>query len=111
MTRNSFERIGAGNSLTGNDLQDEYLDGVVVENQDDGITMSATWPDLGVPYLVSDGLDIYDGNGMPPTLTIAPGVLLELDGGSVDLEDAALAIGANAEIRLEEAEITSNPGP
>jgi hypothetical protein len=102
--------IGAGNSLTGNDVEEEYRDGVVVENQMDGVTTSATWPNLGVPYLLTDGLYISDQTGTPPILTIAPGAQLEVEDGRLELWEGELVVGANAEVKLMDADIEIGHG-
>ena len=44
--------IGDGNSFTGNDVDGDYHDGIVLVNEEDGIVTSVTWRNLGVPYML-----------------------------------------------------------
>ena len=72
--------IGSGNSFTGNDLSEDGHDGIVVSDDNLPISSSVTWRDLGVPYIVTDGVTVGQANTQPAVLTIAPGVRLEMAG-------------------------------
>jgi hypothetical protein len=85
--------IGDGNSFTGNDIDGDYHDGILVVNEADGIVASATWRNLGVPYILVGFVDLWDLYGTHPVLTLAPGVRLEFDGrngSGIYVEDCAL---------------------
>jgi hypothetical protein len=82
--------IGNGNSFTGNDIEGSYHDGIMLYNGCDGIMTSATWPNLGVPYILEDEVELWDDNGTPPILTLAPGVRLEFDRGNLHVYEGAL---------------------
>jgi hypothetical protein len=75
--------IGAGNRLTGNDLQDdEDAYDVIDVTGDNGVSESGTWPNCGVPYQFLDDVVIENEN-VPPVIVIAPGTVIELNGGSI----------------------------
>jgi hypothetical protein len=82
--------IGDGNSFTGNDIGEDYHDGIVLTDESDGIVTSATWPNLGVPYILENDIELYDENGTPPILTLAPGVRLEFDETALYVPEGAL---------------------
>jgi len=70
--------IGAGDSLTGNG-QD------VVEINGGYVSASATWPNLGAPYLLNASVGI--GGSAGPILTIQPGTIFKC------LPDIAIRVG------------------
>jgi len=82
--------IGDGNSFTGNDIDGSYHDGILLINEQDGIVTSATWPNLGVPYIVLEDVELWNLNGTPPILTLAPGVRLEFSGTRIYVPEGAL---------------------
>jgi hypothetical protein len=83
--------IGDGNSFTGNDIGGSCHDGILLYSLWDGIVTSATWPNLGVPYIIEEeDIELWDQTGTPPILTLAPGVRLEFDGTSLYVYDGAL---------------------
>lgn len=99
--------IGDGNSFTGNDIDGSYHDGIVLGNDWDGIMTSATWRNLGVPYMLYNSVELSDQNGTPPILTLEPGVRLEFDDARIFVTDGALiADGTSGRITL-----TSYPTP
>jgi hypothetical protein len=63
--------VGSGNVLTGN-AQD--MDAIFVVGS--GVDTSATWRNLGVPYLVNGDVSIGDASG--PVVTIEPGTTVKL---------------------------------
>jgi hypothetical protein len=83
--------IGEGNSFTGNDIDGNYHDGIILVNGvEDGIVTSATWRNLGVPYILEDDLYVEELNGTPPILTLEPGTRLEFDDAGLFVYDGAL---------------------
>jgi len=80
--------IGDGNSFTGNAIYQDYHDGIALIADD--IVSSATWRDLGVPYIAAEEISLDDRTGTPPVLTIAPGVRLEFLEAAIDVESGAL---------------------
>jgi hypothetical protein len=82
--------IGEGNSFTGNDIDGDYHDGIELVNRWDGIQTSATWRNLGVPYILKDDIELSEQNGTLPILTLEPGVRLEFDNAGLLVYDGAL---------------------
>ena len=82
--------IGDGNSFTGNDIDGDYHDGIELFNELDGIQTSATWRNLGVPYILKDDIKLSEQNGTLPILTLEPGVRLEFDDAGLFVYDGAL---------------------
>lgn len=71
--------LGAGNLLTGNTKDGIEVDGMTV-------TESGTWLNHGVPYFVTDDIDIGDATNNPVD-TIAPGTTIKLN------QNAQIAVG------------------
>jgi hypothetical protein len=63
--------IGAGNVLTGNAPD---MDAIFVVGS--GVTASATWRNLGVPYLLNG--DVSIGDASQPVVTVEPGTTIKL---------------------------------
>jgi hypothetical protein len=82
--------IGEGNSFTGNDIDGDYHDGIILVNDEDGIVSSTTWRNLGVPYILWDDVYLSNENGTPPILTLEPGVRLEFGSYGLFVYDGAL---------------------
>jgi hypothetical protein len=102
--------IGSGNVLSGN-----TSNGVLVRGGTDvsGVTVSATWANLGVPYVISGDLEVSGPSG--PTLTIAPGTRIELQSGvefycGYDNPGGIIADGAAGEIVFTSAAHSPAPG-
>ncbi len=62
--------IGTGNTITGNTKN-------AVQVKNGRVTRTGTWPNLGVPYLITSDVSIGD-NSTNPVLTIAPGTTIQL---------------------------------
>ena len=101
--------IGEGNSFTGNDVDNEYHDGIVVLEWE-GIVTSATWPDLGVPYILQDELYLDNETGTPPILTIGSGARLESDDAEIEVNEATLVLEPGAVVAMSDANIELRGG-
>jgi hypothetical protein len=62
--------IGTGNSFTGNGQNED-----VVEVNGGSLSASATWPNLGVPYLLNSELTVAGASN--PVLTLLPGLTVK----------------------------------
>ena len=74
--------IGAGNVLTGNA---SGMDAIFAAGS--GVAASATWRNLGVPYIVNG--DVLIGDASSPVVTVEPGTTIKL------AQNAAITIGYN----------------
>jgi hypothetical protein len=74
MGATNMSLMQGGNTLTGNAHDAIYVTG-------GGITTTGTWLNQGVPYILSQDLDIGGDTG--PVLTIAPGTVIKLTPGHV----------------------------
>jgi hypothetical protein len=101
--------IGEGNSFTGNDVDEEYHDGIVVLEWE-GIVTSATWRDIGVPYILRDELYLDNETGTPPVLTIGSGARLESDDAEIEVNEATLLLEPGAVVAMSDANIELHGG-
>jgi hypothetical protein len=101
--------IGEGNSFTGNDLDGECHDGIVVPGWD-GVTTSATWRDIGVPYMLIEGLEIWGENEPVPILSIGYGARVESEGGDISIYEGMLALSSGSVLALRDCDIEVNRG-
>jgi hypothetical protein len=82
-------------SLPDGDYRFNGVDGIRIGNNS-GVSESATWPNLSIPYLLPGGLVV--GGGNDPVLTLEPGVVLEMGVSTrLDIGGALVAIGTVAE--------------
>jgi hypothetical protein len=106
---NFAERLGDGNTLTGNDSTGVELKG--------RLATTATWPDLGVPYVIVDEVVVGDST-TSPVLTIAPGTevrlkrISSLAAGKVgrNLPAKIVADGSAGRIKFTSAQPSPAPG-
>jgi hypothetical protein len=102
------ERLEAGNTLTGNDSAGVELTG--------RLSVSTTWPDIGVPYVIS-AVTVGDSTNSP-VLTIEPGTELRFKSGGllqsgkayVSLPGRIVADGSAGRITFTSTAGTPAPG-
>jgi hypothetical protein len=102
------ERLNAGNTLTGNDSAGVELSG--------RLSVSTTWPDLGVPYVITN-VTVGDSTNSP-VLTIEPGTEVRFKSGGwlqsgkayVSLPGRIVADGSADRIRFTSAAGMPVPG-
>jgi len=104
--------IGTGNRFSGNSVWEDGRDGIEVAN-DNEIVNSGTWLNHGVPYMILDDITIAQEEDAVPTITIAPGTRLELDGTGIYVGDGIspgglVADGASERITFS-CETTQSP--
>jgi len=102
------ERLNAGTTLTGNDSAGVELRG--------RLSVSTTWPDIGVPYVI-DAVTVGDSTNSP-VLTIQPGTEVRFKSGGMlqsgkaytSLPGRIVADGSAGRIRFISAAGTPAPG-
>ncbi len=99
--------IGTGNTLTGNTIN-------AVEVTGGNIRTSGTWVNPGVPYVITNDIDIGD-NATNPVITIAPGNIIKFQPG-VEMyagysgSGGLIADGTSGRIRFTSNVASPSPG-
>jgi hypothetical protein len=90
----SLRNIGSGTTFTGN------TNSYVHVRSDTSIAGNMTLKKLTIPYFLENGLNVSNGNGINPTLTVEPGTHIWVNGQksiSVDTNAKLAALGTAAE--------------
>lgn len=69
-----YLKVEYASSIDGGEYTGNTNDSIILVGHSSGITTDSTWKDHGVPYQVTDRLDVLAGGGK---LTIEPGVTIE----------------------------------